>query len=207
MPLVEFAISDSASPLGTSNTPFYAAGGQHPRRPLNPSAAPDPAGSGEAAAHLMGRVTAEVRALLQERQDRRKAELDASRRDVQFAVGDEVLLDTEHTPLPSRSLLSPRWMGPFRVLARTAPNTYRLDLPATWPVFHEFSVERLRPYLRRPGRLGGDSDVGPPPARTACPSARCRSCSSLKCAMAGRTYLCAGQAWTRRATFGSHSTT
>ena len=72
----------------------------------------------------MGRVTAEVRALLQERQDRRKEELDAFRRNVQFAFGDEVLLDLEHTPLPSRSLLSPRWMGPFRVLARTAPNTY-----------------------------------------------------------------------------------
>ena len=59
-----------------------------------------------------------------------KEELDASRRDVQFAVGDEVLLDTEHTPLPSRSLLSPRWMGPFKVLALTAPNTYCLDIPA-----------------------------------------------------------------------------
>ena len=59
----------------------------------------------------MGRVTTEVWALLQERQARRKAELDAHRRDVQFAVGDEVLLDTEHTPFPSRSLLSPRWMG------------------------------------------------------------------------------------------------
>ena len=54
----------------------------------------------------MGRVTEEVLALLQERQDRRKAELDASWRDVQFDVGDdsEVLLDTAHTPLPSRSL-------------------------------------------------------------------------------------------------------
>ena len=50
-------------------------------------------------------MTAEVRALLQERQDRRKAELDATRRDVQFAPGDEVLLDTEHTPLPSRLML------------------------------------------------------------------------------------------------------
>ena len=73
----------------------------------------------------MGRVTAEVRALLHERQDRRKADAwRSSRRDVQFAVGDEVLLDMEHTPLRPRSLLSPRWIGPFRVLARTAPNTY-----------------------------------------------------------------------------------
>ena len=62
---------------------------------------------------------------------------------------------------PSRSLLSPQWMGPFRVLARTAPNTYRLDIPATWRVFPEFNVERLRPYLRRPVRLGGGADVGP----------------------------------------------
>ena len=56
----------------------------------------------------MSRVTAEARALLQARQDQRKSELDAHRRDVQFALGDEVLLDTEHMPLPSRSLLSPR---------------------------------------------------------------------------------------------------
>jgi hypothetical protein len=167
VPLVEFAINDSASPLGSGYTPFYADRGQHPRRPLAPAAAADPAapsGSGEAAAHLMGRVTAEVRALLQERQDRRKAELDAARRDVHFALGDELLLDTEHTPLPSRSLLSPRWMGPFKVLARTAPNTYRLDIPAAWRVFQEFNVERLLPYLRRPDSLGGDA--GPPPPVT-----------------------------------------
>jgi hypothetical protein len=163
VPLVEFAINDSASPLGSGYTPFYADRGQHPRRPLTPPDAPDPAapaGSGEAAAHLMARVTAEVRALLQERQDQRKAELDAHRRDVRFAAGDQVLLDTEHTPLP-RSLLSPRWMGPFTVLACTAPNTYRLDIPAAWRVFPEFNVERLRPYLRRPDSLGGDA--GPPP--------------------------------------------
>ena len=69
------------------------------------------------------RVMAEVRVLLQTRQDQRKAELDAHRRDVLFAVGDEVLLDTERTPLPSRSLLSLRWMGPFKVLAYSAPNS------------------------------------------------------------------------------------
>ena len=31
LPLVEFAINDSALPLGTSYTPFYADRGQHPR--------------------------------------------------------------------------------------------------------------------------------------------------------------------------------
>ena len=99
---------------------------------MTPSAGPDPAGSGEAAAYQAARAGARYcRALLLERQD--KAELNSSRRDSQFAasVAGEVLLDTEHKPLPSRSLLSPRWMCPFRVLARTAPSTYRLDIPAT----------------------------------------------------------------------------
>jgi hypothetical protein len=166
VPLVEFAINDSASPLDSGYTPFYADRGQHPRRPLTPPAGPDPAvpvGDGEAAAQLMSRVTTEVRALLQERQDRRKAEFDAHWRDVRFAAGDEVLLDTEHTPLPSRSLLSPRWMGPFKVIACPAPNTYRLDIPASWRVCPEFNVERLRPYLRRPDHLGGDLQPPPPP--------------------------------------------
>ncbi len=44
-------------------------------------------------------------------QDRRKEELGASRRDIQLTAGDWVLLDTEHTPLSSRSLDSPRWMA------------------------------------------------------------------------------------------------
>jgi hypothetical protein len=105
VPLVKLAINYSASPLGSGYTPFYAYSGQHPRRLLTQPSPPDPAGQvgvGEAAAHLMVRVTEEVQALLQECQARRKAEYDAHRRDVQFAVGDKVLLDTKHTQPPSR---------------------------------------------------------------------------------------------------------
>ena len=59
------------------------------------------------------------------------------------SLGDEVLLDTEHTPLPSRSLLFQRWMGPYKVLASTAPNTYRLELPEAWRAFDGITdVER-----------------------------------------------------------------
>ena len=59
IPLVEFAINDSASPLGTGYTPFYADRGQHPRRPL--TCPPDPTqpepSSGGAVARLMDQVT------------------------------------------------------------------------------------------------------------------------------------------------------
>jgi hypothetical protein len=55
-------------------------------------------------------------------------------------------------------------MGPLKVLACPAPNTYRLDVPATWRVFPELNVERLRPYLRGP-------TVPAPPAAAGGPAA------------------------------------
>jgi hypothetical protein len=164
IPLVEFAINDSASALGHGYTAFYADRGQHPRRPfMAPRTISDDHGqSGGGLAQHMSLVTGEVRGLMLESQLARKARLDPHRRDVQFKPGDEVLLDTTHTPLPSRDKLSPRWMGPFRVLAKTAPNTYRLDLPPSWRAFSEFNVERLRRYLRRPPALGGDDEEPAP---------------------------------------------
>ena len=106
-PLVEFTINDTAPPLGTGFTPFFADCGQHQRRPLAPltsGTAPEARG-GEAVALLMARVTAETHALLQELQDTQKARLDPRRRDVRFALGNQVLLDSECTPLPSCRLL------------------------------------------------------------------------------------------------------
>ncbi len=138
VPLAEFAINDSVSPLGSGYTPFYADSGQHPRRPLTPPDAPDPAvpaGSGEAAAHMMVRVTAEVQALLQERQDPCKAALGAHWRDVKFAVGAKVRCFLTQSARPSpRGRCFLCWMGPFTVLARTVPNTHHLDFPTAWRV-------------------------------------------------------------------------
>ncbi len=59
MTSVEFAIKDSASPLGMGYTPFFADRGQHPHRPL--SALADTslavATDGVAVARLMDHVT------------------------------------------------------------------------------------------------------------------------------------------------------
>ena len=106
---MEFAINDTASPLGTGFTPSCADSGQHQRRPLAPptSGPALEARGGKAVALLMARVTSKTRALLQERQDARKARLDPRRRDVRFAPGDQVLLDSECTPPLPRAPLTP----------------------------------------------------------------------------------------------------
>ena len=65
-------------------------------------------------------------------------------------------------PAGRRSLLSPRWMRPFKVLARTPLNVYRLDIQATFSACDEFHVEHLCLNLRRPDHLGGDASPLPP---------------------------------------------
>ena len=73
IPLVEFAINDSASALCTGYTPFFVNRGQHPRRPLSlPTTAPNPS-SGTAVASF---ITNEVCALLQAHQSACKEHLD-----------------------------------------------------------------------------------------------------------------------------------
>ena len=140
----------------------------------------------------MGHITAEVRALLQERQDRRKAELDAHRRDVQFAVGDEVLLDTEHTPLPSRSLLPRAGWAPARysLAPRPIPTALNCQRPGAPSTNSMSSVCCL---------IANGPLKGWPPG----PGPWYRSCSSSSFATVGHTFSCAGRAATRRATRGS----
>ena len=84
-----------------------------------------------------------------------------------------MLLYTEHTPLPSRSLLSPRWMPPPRSSrARRRTPTAGLDVPATRTVAlrtcADINMERLRPYLSRTDRPGG---AAAPPPRWSAPTA------------------------------------
>ena len=93
----------------------------------------------------MGRVTAEVWALLQERQDLRKADPSAT-------WGAELLLDTEHTPLPSRSLLFPP-RAPTRAGSRRGAS----------------SPSAQRPYLRRPDYGRFEQVTGLPLSRPARP--------------------------------------
>ena len=115
----------------------------------------------------MGRVMSEMRARLQEGQDRSKAEFYASRRD----VGDELLRNTRPFP-PALCFL----MRPFQVPAHTAPNSYRLDIPCRAP---EPLPLPSRPPLRRIGARRRRCL-----APTARPSARCGSCASSRCSTA-----------------------
>ena len=94
----------------------------------------------------------------------RKRGQDRGRRDVVFQAGDEVLLDTTFTPLPSRCLLTSSWQDPFKVIGPAAgPNTYQIELSLTWWAHNEFNVDRLQsPRLDGGGSAATSEQRGQP---------------------------------------------
>jgi hypothetical protein len=81
------------------------------------------------------------------------------RRDLQFAVGDEVLLSTKNIKVKTAGThkLLPKWIGPFKVLQCVNEVAFKLTLPSSLNIHPVFHVSLLKPY-QQCGR------VNPPPA-------------------------------------------
>ena len=91
-------------------------------------------------------------------QDRQKKYADRCRRNLEFSVGDQVFLKV--SPLRNvirfgrRGKLSPRFIGPFRIVERVGSLAYRLDLPKKLSGVHNvFYVSHLRRHLHDPSLI------------------------------------------------------
>ncbi|GMF60166.1 unnamed protein product [Phytophthora fragariaefolia] len=85
----------------------------------------------------------------------------------EFKVGSLVLLATQHLAKHAlsdfgASLLAPRFIGPFTVLAKHG-NAYTLDIPSSMRLHPTFYVGQLKPYAQHESPRLGDS--APTPAR------------------------------------------
>jgi len=87
---------------------------------------------------------------LKQAQLRQKQYTDQHRGDVQFLVGQQVLLNTRNITFKgklTRKLL-PRWIGPFTVTRKAGILAYELDLPHTMRIHNVFHVSLLKEHKR-----------------------------------------------------------
>ncbi|KAD7477212.1 hypothetical protein E3N88_00348 [Mikania micrantha] len=94
----------------------------------------------------------QIRVHLKAAQDRQKSYADKRRRPIEFQVGDYVLLKVSPWKgvirFRKRGKLSPRFVGPFKILARVGEVAYRLELPDELSGIHNtFHVSYLRKCL------------------------------------------------------------
>ena len=96
-----------------------------------------------------------IRTRMQAAQDRQKYYADASRRQIEFSVGDHVWLKVSPTRgvrrFGVRGKLSPRYIGPYEILERVGDLAYRLALPPALAGIHDvFHISQLRACVPGP---------------------------------------------------------
>ena len=94
----------------------------------------------------------QIRARLKAAQDRQKSYADKRRRPIEFEAGDKVMLKVSPWKgvirFRKHGKLSPRFIGPFEIIARVGKVAYRLELPDDLSGIHNtFHVSYLRKCL------------------------------------------------------------
>ncbi|KAA3487716.1 pol protein [Gossypium australe] len=90
--------------------------------------------------------------------EEKKSYADLKRKEIEFSVGDRVFLKVSPWEKVLRfgrkGKLSPKFIGPYRVLKRVRPVAYQLELPSELSQIHDvFHVSMLRRYRSNPSHI------------------------------------------------------
>ena len=156
----------------TGYSPYYLNYGYHPHFPIDMAVRPMNVSNNQAAADRIANLhqaISEAKSALLRAQQRQSHYANLNRRELEFSVGDNVLLSTEHLSLKdkdrTKKLLS-KFIGPFTVKRIVSPVAYELDLPPSMKIHPVFHVSKLKP-LKESVTSYPDRDLGiasrPPP--------------------------------------------
>ena len=151
---MEFAYNNSYH-ASIKCAPFEALYGRKCRSPLCWDAVGEKSVLGPDWVQKTSERVAEIRQHMLTAQSRQKSYADIRRRDLEFQVGDHVLLKVSPTKgvvrFGNKGKLSPRYIGPFTIVARIRKLAYRLELPDSMKgVNNVYHVSMLQKYLRDP---------------------------------------------------------
>ena len=80
----------------------------------------------------------------------------------QFKIREQIWLDATHLKLPhQKAKLTPKHLGPFKIIQEISPVAYHLKLPTNWRIHNVFHASLLTPYHET--HAHGPNFTCPPP--------------------------------------------
>jgi len=157
LPLAEFAYNNSYQ-ASIDMAPYEALYGRRCRTPVCWSEVGERKLESIEFIEMTSEKVKVIRENLKAAQDRQKSYADRRRTDLEFQVGDRVFLKISPWKgiirFGKRGKLSPRYVGPFLVVARVGPVAYRLELPPELERIHNvFHVSMLKKYMPDPSHV------------------------------------------------------
>ncbi|GJR38610.1 putative reverse transcriptase domain-containing protein [Tanacetum coccineum] len=135
-----------------ASTPFEALYGRKCRSPVCWAKVGDARLTGPELVHETTEKIVQIKHRMQAARDRQKSYADVRRKPLEFQVGDRVMLKVSPwkgvVRFGKRGKLNPRYIGPFKVLAKVGTVAYRLELPQQLSRVHStFHVSNLKKCL------------------------------------------------------------
>ncbi|GJY85886.1 hypothetical protein Tco_0499912 [Tanacetum coccineum] len=151
LPLVEFSYNNSYH-ASIKAAPFEALYGRKCRSPVCWSEVGDAQLTGPEMIRETTEMIVQIKNRLLAARSRQKSYADVRRKPLEFEVGDKVMLKVSPWKGVVRfgkcGKLSPRYIGPFKILSRVGPVAYKLELPRELQGIHNtFHVSNLKKCL------------------------------------------------------------
>ncbi|GJZ52270.1 putative reverse transcriptase domain-containing protein [Tanacetum coccineum] len=151
LPLIEFSYNNSYH-ASIKAAPFEALYGRKCRSPVCWAEVGDARLTGPELVHETTEKIVQIKQRMQAARDRQKSYADVRRKPLEFQVGDRVMLKVSPwkgvVRFGKRGKLNPRYIRPFKVLAKVGTVAYRLELPQQLSRVHStFHVSNLKKCL------------------------------------------------------------
>ncbi|GJX53872.1 putative reverse transcriptase domain-containing protein [Tanacetum coccineum] len=148
LPLVEFSYNNSYH-TSIKAAPFEALYGRKCRSPICWAEVGDSQLTGPEIIHETTEKIVQIKSRIQAARDRQKSYADVRRKPLEFQVGDKVMLKVSPWKgvirFGKRGKLNPRYIGPFKIIAKVGTVAYRLELPEQLSRVHStFHVSNLK---------------------------------------------------------------